>query len=254
MKTRLIALLALAGSCWTTGSVAQTTCPNGAQPSAAGICPIFVQGDPNCTDAAQICSIVQGLQEPLQFSPPPGSLQGVTVTLQGTSAVVKDTNTTVDQQSGRPGIEAIIARRNSAYIYCGTEILSDIVKAPGSQAPNQVTVCFAKGPCGVDPLQLPTACNIYGGNANFLQAYKVGPIQQDVNLCGCGDFKARFCDIRPPTFDGDNPRFVSCNPDGKQVLKAAEAESTATMGTNSCVMRTIGGRRILVDSATGTLC
>ena len=261
MTPRLFVFLAIAGLASITEAAAQTVCPNGASPSASGICPVFVQGDPNCNDAAQICSIVQGLQVPLVFSPPPGTQVGVTVTLSGTSAVVKDTNITFDQQLGRPGIEAIIARRNSAYIYCGTEILNDIVKAPGNQAPNQVTVCFAKGPCGLEPGPLTSACNAYNPvptspTANFIQAYKVGPIEQAVNICGCSPFAARFCDVRAPVFAGPgdtNPRFVACNQDASP-LKSVEAEGTATIGTNSCVMRTIGGRRILIDTATGSLC
>jgi hypothetical protein len=257
MKPRSLFAFVIAGLGWSPEAAAtHITCPNGAQSSAAEICPVFVQGDPSCIDAAQICSIVVGQQ--VVFSPPPNgnpSGSGITVTISGTTAVVKDTLTTVDQQKGRPGIDAIIARRNSAYIYCGTEILSDIVKAPGTQAPNQVTVCLAEGPCGLEPTNVINACGPYGGTANFLQAYKVGPVEQEVNICGCGDYKARFCDIRAPIFDGSgNPRFVSCNPDGEQILKSSEAESTATMGENSCVMRTIGGRRVLIDTETGLLC
>lgn len=261
--SRLFVFLTMAALGWSTEVAAQALCPNGAPRSAAGICPIFVQGDPSCIDAAQICSIAQGLQAPIVFSPPPGppgGVDGVVVTISGTSATVRDTNTALNQQLGRPGIEAIIARRNSAYIYCGTEILNDVVKAPGNQAPNQLTICFAKGPCGLSLDNVSNACNAYNTpnvTANFVQAYQVGPVEQEVNLCGCSPFVAQFCDIRSPVFAGPgdtNPRFVSCNPDGKQVLKSAEAEGTATMGTNSCVMRTIGGRRILIDTATGSLC
>ncbi len=263
MTPRLFVFLAIAALGWSTQVAAQTLppCPNGGPRSAAGICPVFDQGDPDCEVAAQICGFAEGLQ--FVFSPVPNSGSGITVTVSGTSATVKDTLVTPNQQDGRPGIEAIIARRNSAYIYCGTEILNDVVKAPGSQAPNQVTVCLAKGPCGLSETQLINGtngvCDRYGATANFVQAYQVGPIEQNVNICGCSPFVARFCDIRAPIFappvnNIPQPRFVSCNPDGQQVLKSAEAESTATMGTNSCVMRTIGGRRILIDTATGSLC
>lgn len=155
-------------------------------------------------------------------------------------------------------MEIIIARRNGSYVYCGTEILRDLVRAPGTQAANQVTICFAEGPCDLNATPVVNACNAFnsgGGTANFLQAYRVGPTEQDVNLCGCPPFAAQFCDIRQPRNVGSPPSasFVACNPDSS-ALKSAEAEGTATIGGNTCVMRTIGGRRILIDSTTGKFC
>lgn len=267
MRPRLFIFLAMAALGWTTEVAATTTlCPNGAPASAAGICPILVQGDPSCADAAQICKI--DVDQSFLFVPNT-SHDGVTVSLVGaTSANVKDTLTVIDQQTGRPGFEAVVSKSASAaYIYCGINVLNDVVTAPGPVSPTQVKVCTAKGPCGLSPTAVTNACNVYNypiRKIDFLQAYKVGPIAQDTNICGCSPSVARDCDQRAPIFVGSysstsrtysnpTPRFVSCNPTGAQ-LKSAEAEGTATIGTNTCVMRTIGGRRILVNSTTGTLC
>ena len=252
----LFVFLAIVGLRWITEAAAQTTCPNGAPAIATGICPIFVQGDPSCVDAAQICKI--SVVKQVVFSPPSNStIEGVTVKLVGSAADIKDVYSTPDQQQGRPGMDALIARRNSAYIYCGIDIFHDVVTAPGKQSPNQVTICFAKGPCGLSQTGVANACNVYnnaGVTANFLQAYKVGPLEQDVNICGCSPFVARFCDLRAPILDEESkPRFAACNQDNSP-LKSVEAEGTATIGTSTCVLRTIGGRRILVDSSTGQLC
>jgi hypothetical protein len=280
MIARLFSSLAIVGLAWITEAAATTVvCPNGAPASAAGICPILVQGDPSCNDAAQICNIVVSQQ--LLFNPPPGSQDGVTVSFVGATTVnVKDTFPSPDQQRGRPGIETVITRGSGAYIYCGISVLNDIVTAPGSegpQAPDQVRVCFANGPCGLTPTQVTNACNVYNPSpttrtADFLQAYRVGPTQQVSNVCGCSPSVARDCDPRAPIFAGGysstsgrtysslTPRFVSCNPGSVSApaqpapLKAAEAEGTTTIGTNTCVLRTIGGRRILVNSTSGTLC
>jgi len=257
MIVRLLTFFAIAGLGWSSGAAAQTTCPNGAPPSAAGICPVFVQGDPSCVEAAQICSI-NSSQDPVVFSPViSSSKSGITLKVVGTGVDVKDTTSTPNQQLGRPGFDAVIARRNSAYVYCGNDTLHDIYTAPGKQTPNQVTVCFAKGACGLSPEGVTNACNVYnsaGVTANFLQAYKVGPIQQDINICGCSPFVARFCELRASVLDEDgNPRFVACNQDSSP-LKSVEAEGTATIGTNTCVLRSIGGRRVLIDSTTGLLC
>jgi len=268
MTARWFVFLAIAGLGWVAEAAAQTppACPNNAPRSAAGICPVFVQGDPTCVEAAQICGI--GVEDLASVSPLPNSDNGVSFTVSGTSAVVKDTFTTPNQQTGRPGFEAIIARRNGAYIYCGIEILNDLVKAPGPGAPNQVTVCFAKGPCEQTTTQVSAACAAYGGAASFLQAYNIGPLEQTVNICGCSPSVARFCDPRPPIYADPPtnavPRFAACNPGAidevtltkypQAPFKALEAEGTATIGINTCVLRTIGGRRILVNSTTGTLC
>jgi hypothetical protein len=257
MIKRLFAFLAIAGLGWSNGAMAQTVCSNGAPPSAAGICPVFVQGDPSCVEAAQICSINSN-QQPVVFSPVTSStISGIRLRVVGTAVDVKDTFGAPDQQLGRPGFDAVIARRNSAYVYCGNDTIHDIYTAPGKQTPNQVTVCFAKGPCGLSPEGVTNACNFYnstGVTANFLQAYKVGPIQQDINICGCSPFVARFCELRTPALDEDgNPRFVACNQDSSP-LKSVEAEGTATIGTNTCILRSIGGRRVLIDSTTGLLC
>lgn len=255
MKSLLSLVVGLAGIAVSGQAFSQVTCPNGAPPSASGICPVFIQGDPSCVDAAQICDIDPADQ--VIFSPVGGSADGVAVRVVGTGVDVRDILSAPDQQLGRPGMEVIIARRNSAYVYCGVEVLHDVVTAPGRQTPNQVTVCFAKGPCGLTPTRVSNACSAYnsgGTTANFLQAYQVGPRDQTVNICGCSPFVARFCDNRTPVLDeNQDPRFVACNQNGSP-LKSVEAEGTATIGTNSCVLRTIGGRRVLVDSSTGQLC
>jgi hypothetical protein len=257
MIRRLFVFLAVIGMGWSAQAAAQTTCPNGVPASAAGICPIFVQGDPSCVNAAQICGV--NIIQQLVFYPAAGSSFGVTVKRIGSAVDVKDTQSAPDQQFGRPGIDVIIARRNGAFVYCGADILHDVVTAPDRQAPNQVTICFAKGPCGLKPADVASACNVYnnrylGTVANFLQAYRVGPLEQDVNICGCPPFVARFCDFKAPVLDEEGKqRFVACN-QNRSPLKATEAEGTTTIGTDSCVLRTIGGRRILIDSATGQLC
>lgn len=267
MTPRLFVFLAIAALGWITEAAATTiTCPGGAPASAAGICPIFVQGDPGCTDAAQICKI--DVDQSFLFVPNT-SHDGITVSLVGaTSANVKDTLTVIDQQTGRPGFEAVVTKgASAAYIYCGINVLNDVVTAPGPAAPTQVKVCTAKGPCGLSSTEVTNACNVYNlptRKIDFLQAYKVGPIVQNTNICGCSPSVARDCDQRAPinvgsysstvrTYYTPTPRFVSCNP-GSAQLKSAEAEGTATIGTNTCVMRTIGGRRILVNSTTGLQC
>src|SRR5436305_14406274 len=74
MNTRMLFFAALAGISWSSPVVAQATCPNGAPASAAGICPVFVQGDPSCVDAAQICGI--NVAQQLVFSPRGGNHRG----------------------------------------------------------------------------------------------------------------------------------------------------------------------------------
>jgi len=252
MIPRWFVVLAMMTAGCATEAMAQS-CPNPL--SDGGICPVFVQGDASCADAAQICGVaLDPLQPPVVFAPPAHGSSCIDASFVGTKVDVKD-NCAASQQLGRPGMEIIIARRNGSYVYCGTEILRDLVRAPGTSLANQVTICFAEGPCDLAPTQVINACSPYGGTANFLQAYRVGPIEQDVNLCGCGDYAARFCDIRQPRNVGSPPSasFVACNPDSS-ALKSVEAEGTATIGGNTCIMRTIGGRRVLIDSTTGTYC
>jgi hypothetical protein len=230
--------------------VVAQTCPSGAPPSAAGICPVFFPGDPSCTDAFQVCGFSPEGQ--IVVSPPRSSSNGafqIEVTPLGGALDVKDVSPP-SQQNGTRGYEAAIVRRNGAYIYCGTSVLHDTVRAPGNGTPSQLTICWAKGPCGLDETRVGNVCNQYNQptrTADFLQAYEIGPLEQDVNVCGCSPAVAQFCDARQPILDQQgNPRFVACNPDGSP-LKAAESESIATEGTDTCIWMTLGGRRMLVD-------
>src|SRR5438477_6605418 len=98
MNTRMLFFAALAGISWSSPVVAQATCPNGAPASAAGICPVFVQGDPSCVDAAQICGI--NVAQQVVFSPPGGSNSGVVTKVVGTAVDVQDVFSSDDQQLG----------------------------------------------------------------------------------------------------------------------------------------------------------
>jgi hypothetical protein len=241
------------------------TCVNGAAPSAAGICPIFVPGDPSCSDVIDICGITRTSPNDEVFLSPPrsgvhrkGAFE-IQVDVIGSSLRVRDVSPT-SQQNGTRGYEVAIVRRNGAYVYCGTSVLDDVVRGPGSGTPTQLSVCWAKGPCGIDETRVANACTQYnpaGGvrTSDFIQSYEIGPLEQDVNVCGCPrqppepPTLSQFCDARQPIFsdfEKQLPRFVACNPDGSP-LKSAEAESIVTEGTNSCIWMTIGGRRVLVD-------
>jgi hypothetical protein len=247
----VVPVTVIVGALGTAGQAVAQTCPNGAPRSAAGICPVFFPGDPSCADAFQVCGFPPEAQ--IVVSPPRSVLTGsfrIEVTAVGAALDVKDVSP-VSQQNGTRGMEILVARRNGAYIYCGTSLLHDVVRAPGTGSPSQLSVCWAKGPCGLDEVRVGEVCTRYNPagsrTADFLQAYLVGPLEQSVNLCGCSPAIAQFCDARQPILDTEgNPAFVACNPDGSP-LKSAEAESIATEGTDTCIWMTIGGRRILVD-------
>ena len=250
-----IALGAIIGGFGPAADVAAQICPATATSSAAGIKPIFVPGDPSCADAFAICGFQEGAQ--IVRSPPSSLLTGafriqVAPACGGAALDVKDVSP-ASQQNGTPGYKVAIVRRNGANIYCGTGVLHDVVRPPGTGTPTQLTICWAKGPCGINETQVGNACAQYNQpvrKADFLQAYKVGPIEQDVDVCGCAPSVAQFCDARQPIFvpqtSPPEPRFVACNPDNSP-LKATEAESLATEGSETCIWMTIGGRRVLVD-------
>ena len=276
MKTALFAFLALAGLGWITEAVA-VECPG---KSAGGVCPIFQQGDPSCEVAAQLCGIElisDELQPSLVFAPPgiTSTKDSVTVSpVSGTNSLAVDDNLSVKQQLDRPGMDIIIARRNSAYVYCGINLLHEFVTAPGTQSPNQVTVCFAKSSCSLPETGLAgsveSVCSAYNSasrTADFIQAYQLPDEQnkQNVSLCGCPstntdhNFAARFCDSRTSTFVNNQPSFVSCTPrataaSSVPILRNVESQGIATEGNATCSYITIGGRRLLVDSKTGSLC
>ena len=273
MTPRWFVFLAIAGLGWSSGAAAQT-CTNPF--SAGGICPIFQQGDPGCAEAAQICGVDVDLTKTLVFSPPtnPPTLNFVTVTAAGGNRLDVDDNLSPDnQQLDRPGMDILIARRNSSYIYCGINILRDQVSAPGSLAPNQLTVCFAKGVCSLPQTAVTSVCSAYNSasrTADFIKTYQVGTTEQNPSLCGCPpsptdqkDYGARSCDPReaPPVGSPTaEPSFLSCNPGSAlfpgqpATLKGIGSEGTANIGTQSCTYVSIGGKRYLVDTTTGLKC
>jgi hypothetical protein len=249
---------ALGGLGWIPQGVAETNCPSGAPASAAGICPVFVPGDPSCADAVEICGVSKEGQ--VVVSPPKSFRTGpfqIEVTTMGYAIDVKDVSPP-SQQNGTRGYEIAIVKRDGANIYCGTSVLHDIVTAPGSRSArtgshrwSKLTICWGRSPCGLDETRVENACSQYNDpytrRADFLQAYEIGPIEQEINLCGCAPAVAQFCDPRQPILDQqEDPRFVACNPNNAP-LKAAEAESVATEGTDTCIWMTIGGRRLRVD-------
>jgi hypothetical protein len=280
MVPRLFVFLAVGGLGWVTGATAQTAppCPNPL--SAGGICPIFEPGDPNCVRAAELCGRNDiNFNNFLVFSPPtnPSTINFVTVTPAGGNKVDVDDNLSPDnQQLDRPGMDILIARRNSAYVYCGINILRDIVSAPGSQAPNQLTVCFAKPVCTLPQTgtgSVTSVCSAYNSattrTADFVQTFQVGTSEQNPSLCGCPpagtgqkDVGARACDSRasPAPLVSGEPSFVACNPGSVEhptepaALKGVDSEGIANIGLNSCTYVSIGGKRYLVDSVTGQKC
>ncbi|WP_436643394.1 hypothetical protein [Microbaculum sp. FT89] len=243
----LITLAFVAGAGLSTGAVAAEMCDGVYDRTPAGICPLYVQGDATCADAAEICGFVLDPSQTVEFTPTslPQQSGGVWATIvNGTEVQIEDVRND-SQQKGRKGFEATITRRNGSLIMCGDSVVLDQVQSPINNAnklPANVTVCFARGPCPVSQGQVATICGAYDTMPGFVQAFEIEPQEQDVNLCGCGTNLANFCNgDLTPTAPGEVNSCLGGDP-----LTALDAISMGTIGNNTCVYEKVNGRRMKI--------
>jgi hypothetical protein len=218
--------------------------------SDAGVAPILLQGDQTPTAVAAACHIpfLPGRQLQLSPSTPGGSFGefGAQITASGEFIAFTDTSSPApDQFNGTLGIEAVGVRRNGTYVYCYHDKVHDShLDAPGSGAPNQVTLVWGPGPCPLDDATVAEVCAAYNPDpqnptVDFLQGHQVKK-NQPVNLCGC-EQEISFCD---PALSPGTPG--ACFPAGQTQFQEGQAQNSSTVGTGTCKL-------VALPSSGGTL-
>lgn len=116
-----------------------------------------------------------------------------------------------DQIADTPGIEILIVRGSkSAHVTFQINQMEGNITSPDSSV-TAISACWAAGPCGLrDTDAVTDMCNAFnnvftdenGDTVNLVDIVQgkrsplLGERQQPLNLCGCGDVVARWCDSR----------------------------------------------------------
>jgi len=218
--------------------------PAFAQSSTSGVLPIVITGDQSPEKIADTCGIAAAdIRGQVVLNSPGMGTSGefsVTVTPSGTDRIAFTDTSSPDQFNGTVGVEAVGVRRNGTNVFCFADQISDgSMDAPGSGAPNQITIIWGPGPCPFTDAELAPICTAYQGldpeAEVFVQGHVLGA-NQPVNMCGCGEVEALFC---------DEGTVGSCIPAGESSeFTGSEFTGSSTVGTGTCeqVTTTIGGR------------